>query len=142
ATVTATQTAALSLAKSATPTSYTKDGAVISYSRSEERRVGEARRGPCTVSDDKKKTSCPATPASLAPGAAITCTASYTTTQADVDAGAIINKATGHASFKSTAVISTEATATVTATQTAALSLAKSATPTSYTKDGAVISYS
>ncbi|MGD2057417.1 MAG: hypothetical protein PVI04_01700, partial [Anaerolineales bacterium] len=45
--------------------------------------------GPFTVADDiASDESCPAT-VSLAPGAAITCTASYTITQADLDSGSV-----------------------------------------------------
>ena len=45
--------------------------------------------GPFTVADDRATNEgCPAT-ASLAPGASITCSASYTVTQADLDAGSV-----------------------------------------------------
>ena len=50
-------------------------------------------------------------------------------TQADLDAGSITNKATGHASCGTTSVDSNQDTKTVTATQTPALNLDKSAAP-------------
>src|SRR5438094_4738058 len=72
--------------------------------------------GPFTVSDDKATVSC-ANTGSLAPGASITCTASYIITQADLDAGAITN----HATATNATQTSNSATATVTATQAPAL---------------------
>src|SRR5207244_2836547 len=68
-----------------------------------------------TVTDDKATVSCPAT-ASLAPLGSITCTASYTITQADLDAGHVTNTATGHATFNGNAVNSNQDSETVTAT--------------------------
>jgi hypothetical protein len=52
---------------------------------------------PFTVTDDKVAVTCPATPTTLAQGESITCTATYTVVQADVDAGEVVNTATGHA---------------------------------------------
>ena len=97
--------------------------------------------GPFTVADDKATVSCPAT-ASLAPEASITCTASYTISQADLDAGSVTNKATASVSYNGQTVTSNEDTETVTAVQGPALSLVKTATPATYSTVGAVISYS
>ena len=47
---------------------------------------------PVSVDDDLATVICP--PALLAPGGSLSCTASYTVTQADVDGGAVINTAT------------------------------------------------
>ncbi len=61
---------------------------------------------------------CPPT-ASLAPGASMTCTASYTIKQEDLDAGKVTNTAAGHASFKGTPVNSSLASKTVNGVQQA-----------------------
>ena len=84
---------------------------------------------PFTVSDDKLTVSCPATPTSLAPLASITCTASYTIKQSDLDNGSITNHATGHAVFAGNAVDSNPDMQTVTANQSPSLRLDKTATP-------------
>ena len=75
---------------------------------------------------------------SLAPGASITCTASYSITQADLDAGSVTNVA----SASNGTTTSPTDTETVTAVQSPALSIVKTATPTTYSAVGAVISYS
>ena len=75
--------------------------------------------GPFSVSDDKTTVVCTDAPASLAPGDSITCTSSYVITQADVDAGSVTNKATGHASYAEKAVNSAEQSVTVQTTKPA-----------------------
>ena len=54
--------------------------------------------GPFAVNDDKTAVTCPST-ASLAPGATLTCSATYSITQGDLDAGDVVNHATGSATF-------------------------------------------
>ena len=93
ATVNAVQTKVLSLTKTATPTTYSKIGDVISYSYVVKNTGSVALSGPFTVSDDKVTVTCPVM-ASLAPDATITCSASYTITQTDLDNGSVINTAT------------------------------------------------
>ena len=71
----------------------------------------------------------PGTPATLAPGATIHCTATYTVTQADVDAGSIVNSATMNGLEPDGSPRSVTDGASVTATQTASVSLTKTASP-------------
>ena len=67
----------------------------------------------------------PTTPATLAPGATINCTATYAVTQIDVDAGSIVNTATITGLDPNNAPTSKTAGTTVTADQTGSLSLVK-----------------
>ena len=129
---------ALTIVKTATPTTYDGGGAVVSYSYLVTNSGNVTLSGPFTVSDDKASDeSCPAT-VSLAPGASITCTASYTITQADLDSGSVTNVA----SASNGTVTSATDTATVTADQNPALTIVKTAAPTTYDSVDDVVSYS
>ena len=143
-TVTAVQTPALSLVKSATPSTYSTVGQSISYSYLVTNTGNVRLAGPVTVTDDKATVSCPAVStvgnndSFLDPGEAVTCTASYTITQADLNSGSVTNVAKASAA----GIDSNEDTETVTAVQKKELSLDKSAAQQSYDAVGDVISYS
>ena len=79
ATVTAMQTPALTIDKTATETVYAAVGNVIHYSYLVTNAGNVTLHDAITVSDDKATDeSCPALPAGgLAPGASITCSATY-----------------------------------------------------------------
>lgn len=87
---------------------------------------------------------CPAEAASLAPGADVTCTATYSPTQADVDRGSLVNTATasGLPPGSTTPFVSPPSSVTVTAQAAPDLTVVKTATPTFATGAGERISYS
>ena len=91
--------------------------------------LGTGSGGRFTITDSRMGTvSCPSGTTSLAPLASLTCTASYTVQQSDVDAGSITNTATGNASYHAGAVTSNPSSQTVQGSQTPALSLTKAIT--------------
>jgi uncharacterized repeat protein (TIGR01451 family) len=140
-TVTADQKPALSLIKSASPTTYSAVGQVITYSYVVKNTGNVTLPGPFTISDNKLGTIiCPL--GSLAPGASVTCAATYTIKQSDLDNCSITNKATASTTYGGNEVKSNEATATVTAVKNPAISLTKSASPATYSAVGQVITYS
>jgi uncharacterized repeat protein (TIGR01451 family) len=94
ATVSAPAAPALTILKTATPTVVTVAGQVVTYSFAVT-NTGNVTMTDVTVTDTMpglSSISCPTT--TLAPGASMTCTATYTTTQADIDRGSITNAAT------------------------------------------------
>jgi len=83
----------LTIAKSAEPASYQSTGDIISYTYVLTNTGITPLTGPFSVADDKiASVSCPVTD-TLAPGASITCTASYTVKAADITSGWLTNVA-------------------------------------------------
>ena len=97
-TIEAIQTPSLDLDKTTTSTTYDSVGDTLAYSYLLTNTGNVTLAGPFTVSDDRTTVSCPAD-TSLAPGDSITCSATETVDQADLDAGFVTNTATGHAAF-------------------------------------------
>jgi uncharacterized repeat protein (TIGR01451 family) len=121
----------------ATPTTYSQVGDVIGYSYLVT-NTGNVTLPNINVSDDLVTVTCPDTSGGVAPGDSITCTASYTITQADIDAGSVTNTATASSGATSSAPDSE----TVTANQTRSLSIDKSTSTPSYSAAGDVLQYS
>ena len=109
-------------------------GQTMTYTYSLENTGNVTLAGPFTVAGDRATTTC-GTP-SLAPNAQTQCSAPYTVTQSDVDAGSIANTVTATGSYSGAPVPSNTATATVTGTRTPALSLVITPSPTTFTDVG------
>ena len=147
ATVTAAPTPQLTVTKSAVPTTVTSVGQTVAYSFLV-RNTGNVTLTGLSVADTftapagpELTVVCPVT--SLAPNATTTCTASYSVTQADLDAGSIQNSAIATGTPPTGAPVSTPpSTATVTATPAPSLEIVKSADPTTVTAAGETVSYS
>ena len=96
-TETDTPTRALALAKTTAAVNFTGVGTGIGYSYEAENSGTVTLTGTLAVEDDKiraSRISCDAVPAGgLVPGASLTCTGSYTVTQADVDVAEVTNTA-------------------------------------------------
>ena len=91
-TLTGTQSPAMSVVKSTTSTTFTAVGDVIPYSFLVTNTGNVTLTNAITVADTKiASVTCPALPSGgLTPTQSITCTGSYTITQADLDAGRVI----------------------------------------------------
>ena len=142
--ITAIHAPAITVVKSASPTSFSAAGQTIHYS------FDVTNSGNVTLRDVRvhdtglpglSAISCPHH--TLAAGASQTCTATYLTTAADVDAGSVTNRATaeGHPPH-GRPVVSAPSEATITAIQSPAITVVKSASPTSFSAAGQTIHYS
>ena len=143
-TVTAVRTGTLVLVKTATPGTYDSVGDVISYSYQLTNGMNITLSAPYSIDDDIAiDESCAGQPATMAPGESVTCTASHTITQTDLDAGSVTNVATGQANDPGgQPITSNQDDETVTVVVTGQLTLVKTATPQTYRVAGDVISYS
>ncbi|SDJ09592.1 conserved repeat domain-containing protein [Frankineae bacterium MT45] len=136
-------TSALTISKAASPSTISSAGQNVSYTFTVT-NSGQTTISGIVVNDPMftggKAPTCQTT--TLAPGASMVCSASYTSTQADVDRGSVVNTATASGTTpQGSRVTSTPSTATVTATATPRLQLTKSANPSSFAAAGAAITY-
>lgn len=137
----------LTLTKTASPTSVTAVGQPVSYSFAVQNTGADTISGlnitesVFTGTGGALSITCPLT--TLTAGQSTTCTASYTVTQLDMDAGVINNTATAHGQTpSSTPVDSNPSSAKVTTQERPALALTKSASPSTYSAVGDTINYS
>ena len=157
-TVIATQSPSLTIAKSANPTTVTAAGQSVTYtfSRRKHRQRDTDRRGRHRRPDRarwrrSRRTArasstptgtCSGATTTLVPGQTAVFSGTYTVTQADIDHGSIVDHATATGTPPSgTAVTATSNTVTVTATQSASIVIDKTASPTTVTAAGQVITY-
>jgi len=112
---------ALTLEKASTQATYAAVGEVIDYQFGLTNSGNTTLHAPFVVSDDlTSDESCTEAPASLLPGESTDCTASYTITQGDLDAGSVTNIATASAQDPDGATVNSNAdsiTVTAPATQ-------------------------
>jgi uncharacterized repeat protein (TIGR01451 family) len=147
ATVTATQTPAITLTKTATPATFSKVGQLITYTFGVD-NTGNVTLSQLTIADTqtapatKLNTAPTCLTATLAPAASTTCSAQYAVTQADIDHGSIHDTAIATATPPDPATVtSNPASATVTATRTPALAVIKTADPSAVTTIGEPITF-
>ena len=143
ATVTAVTTPAITIDKSVSPSAFAAAGQTISYSYLVT-NAGNAPLAGISVNDDLPGLSavdCPDTTLDI--GDSETCTATYTTTAADLTAGTITNTATATGTPPAgPPATSGPSTATVTAVTAPAITIDKSATPDAFTAAGQTITFS
>ncbi len=132
----------LTIVKSSTTTTFSSLGASVPYSFVV-KNTGATTLNSITVSDPNATgITCPAT--SLAPGASTTCTATHVVTQADLDSGSIVNKATvtGTPPGGSPIPVVNSLVVTIPATQSPSITIQKSTTKSSFSALGESIPYS
>ncbi|MDK2979839.1 MAG: hypothetical protein PWQ55_186 [Chloroflexota bacterium] len=128
----------IELSKSGSPATYIAAGSVITYDYVITNTGTTTLSGAVSVADDKASVTCDALPAGgLEPLATLDCSASYTITQADMDAGSVTNLASATIGE----VNSEEVSETVNAEQNGELTLVKSAAETSFNAVDDVLHY-
>ena len=142
ASVPGTQAPHLRLTKTAAETSFNAAGVTLHYTLVAT-NDGNVTLTGVSITDAKlgALTCNPTQPATLAPAATLTCTGTYLTTQADVDARQVNNTANASGTFGTTPVAAAPASATVPGTQTLYLRLTKTATETSFNAAGVTLHY-
>ncbi|MEO3814275.1 hypothetical protein ABGB17_35200 [Sphaerisporangium sp. B11E5] len=147
ATVTIVSAPSLSLLKTASPSAVGAAGRTVTYSYLVVNTGNVALTGVSAADTSFSGTgtppvvSCPVT--TLAPQESTTCTGTYVVTQADVDAGSVVNTAVASGTPPSgPAVSSAASTVTVTIASAPSVSLLKTSSPTTVGAAGRTVTYS
>jgi len=140
------QNPSLALTKSALPGTYSAVGDTIGYTYLVSNNGNVTLDAPISITDDKitapnSVTCTQPGDGQLSPLETMTCTATYTIVQGDLDAGSVTNTATATASFDGDPVDSNQDQVTVTAVSSPALTLVKTALDSSYAAPGDVLDY-
>jgi uncharacterized repeat protein (TIGR01451 family) len=137
--VPATSNSGLSITKVAAETGYSKVGDVIHYTITAT-NTGNTTLAAVTITDPNATlgTCTPVNGSSLAPAATMTCSATHTVTQADIDAGHYLNTAC----VSATDATATCASANVNSEKTPHLTIVKNVTESTFDAVGDVLHYS
>ena len=144
--------AAIGIDKTASPTTYAADGVAVTYTFAVSNTgnvmltnvgVTDPLPGLGAITCNWAGSSDAGTPAgTLSPGETVSCSAGYTTTQADVDAGQVNNTATAIGTPPTGPNVTDTDPATINSTALpAAIGIDKTASPTTYATDGVNITY-
>ena len=144
-TVNASQNPQVALTNTSPDTSYSTAGQVLTYNLVAT-NTGNVTLSGVSISDPGVSgLACtPTQPATLAPGATLSCTGTHTVSQTDLDTGTITNTATVTGTPPAGGVTSTAtatATKVVSATQTPHVSLSKTVTEATYDAPGQTLHY-
>lgn len=105
------------------------------------RNAGSSPISSLSVTDTRISVDCSAASDPLMPGQTTTCSGTYVTTQADLDAGVITSQATASGIMDGSPLTSNQVTASVTAAQNPQITLTVAADPTKALTVGTVVSY-
>jgi uncharacterized repeat protein (TIGR01451 family) len=141
-TVLGIQKAFLSLIKAVTEANFDAAGVTLHYTLVATNSGNVTLTGVSITDSKLGALNCtPLQPATLDPGAKLSCTGTYLTTQADVDAGKVDNIANAGGLFGATPVLADPANASVPALGAAHLSLTKVVTETNFSGEGVELHY-
>ncbi|MEU8386399.1 hypothetical protein, partial [Streptosporangium sp. NPDC048865] len=148
ATVEVVSAPGLELLKTASPSTVAAAGRTVTYSYVVV-NTGNTTLSALSVADTEfsgtgtpSAVACPVT--TLAPQASTTCTSTYTVTQADIDAGSIVNSATASGTPPTGPPVTSAppSTTTITVTGAPGLELLKTASPSTVAAAGQTVTYS
>lgn len=126
----------------ASPLIATGINQTVTYTYYLKNTTSSSLSSPYTITDSKVTSiNCSGATSPLAPGATTSCTGTYLTTQADVDAGVVQTVVSATAKSGASIVTSNTVNTSVTVTRTPQITLSIVASPTMATTAGAIVSY-